>query len=94
MVQLILPVYAWTRIPAVAQNISLRTRQMKHQLKKIFLDSGNPGMSGRYPIVFRLQLHEENSQTVFFEEGQEIEALVRAQTAKISCRRRVNQTTQ
>ena len=37
VVQLILPVYAWTRIPAVAQNISLRTRQMKHQLKKMHI---------------------------------------------------------
>ena len=34
-------------------------------------------MSSRYPAIFRLQIHEEGGHTVFFEEGNEVEALAK-----------------
>ena len=34
-------------------------------------------MSDRYPSITRLQLHDENQHTVFYQEGEEIEALER-----------------
>ena len=34
-------------------------------------------MSSRYPAIFRLQIHEEDGHTVFFEEGNEVEALAK-----------------
>ena len=37
-------------------------------------------MADKYPPVQCLQLHEENYQQVLFEEGEELEALIRAGT--------------
>ena len=39
-------------------------------------------MSGRYPSVMRLQLHEQNKQQILYREGEEMQAIVRGQTAK------------
>ena len=39
-------------------------------------------MADKYPNVVCLQLHEQNCQQVLYEEGEEVEALVRAQTKK------------
>ena len=37
-------------------------------------------MSDRHPAIVNLQLHEQNQQQIIYEEGEEMEALVRAQT--------------
>ena len=38
-------------------------------------------MADKYPPVFNLQLHEKNGQQLIYEEGEELEALVRAHTS-------------
>ena len=39
-------------------------------------------MSGRFPSVMRLQLHEENAHQVLYQEGEEMQATVRGHTAQ------------
>ena len=39
-------------------------------------------MSGRFPSVMRLQLHEENAHQVLYQEGEEMQATVRGHTAR------------